>query len=40
MCSRSFLQQHSYLPALFYLGARGPKRPMCNIMEHAWGWCK
>jgi hypothetical protein len=23
-----------------YLGARGPERPMCGIMEHAWGWCK
>jgi hypothetical protein len=39
-CSRIFHRWHLDLPAFFYLGARGPERPMCGIMEHAWGWCK
>jgi hypothetical protein len=33
--SQAFHQQHSNLPALLYLGARGPERPMRGIMEHA-----
>jgi hypothetical protein len=28
------------LPALLYLGAWGPERPMRGIIEHAQGWCK
>jgi hypothetical protein len=38
VCSRALRQQHSDLPIL--VRARGPKRPMRNIMEHARGWCK
>ncbi len=37
---RALHQRHSNLPALLYLGAQGPKRPMRGIMEHARGWCK
>jgi hypothetical protein len=40
VCNRAFHQRHSNLPALLYLRARGPKRPMRGIMEHARGWCK
>jgi hypothetical protein len=38
--SRTFHRWYSNLPALLYLGARGPKRLMHGIMEHARGWCK
>jgi hypothetical protein len=33
-CNRSLCQRHSNLPALLYLGAQGPERPMRGIMEH------
>jgi len=36
--SRAVRRQHSDLPIL--PRARGPKRPMRSIMEHAQGWCK
>jgi hypothetical protein len=38
--SQALCQWHSNLPTLLYLGAQGPERPMCGIMEHAWGWYK
>jgi hypothetical protein len=38
--NRTLCRWHSDLPALPFLGARGLKRPMRGIMEHARGWCK
>jgi hypothetical protein len=38
--SRTFCQRHSNLPALLYLRAWGPERPLHGIMEHARGRCK
>jgi hypothetical protein len=37
--SQAFHRQHLDLPTLLSLGAQGPEKPMCNIVEHAWGWC-
>jgi hypothetical protein len=39
-CSQALHQRHSNLLALLYVSVWGPERPMCGIMEHAWGWCK
>jgi hypothetical protein len=39
-CNLTLHQQHSNLITFLYQVARGPKKPMRGIMEHARGWCK